>query len=412
MNLVIHAHTLKNEPLPEPITGKFDTRGGTIGRAEDNTLVLPDVKRHVSRLHAEVSFSGGSFLIRNVGSGNPLMLNGRPLTPGDSAELNEGDTLLLGSYALHVTIDSATAGLELPEKVAPDIAAQVLTAGASPRAALAQALPATSADAVTALLPSSPASRGDVFEAFVGVATPPAFARTSPSDIEATPPSAASRVNRSSAVSDTASLLLAADVPLDSRLWDPFCEGAGISMPLPQGLTPDLMRTIGLVLRHTVDGTRRLVAEVSLTQQALHAPVSVSQPNRNNPLRFSPDSSSAIERLLRPPARGFMPGPEAVVDAMSELLAHAASTRADMRDALSSVLRYFEPEQLEAKLGDPGVVDTLLPMNRSAKLWDLYREHHLKVASEAEKEFHELLGKAFARAYEDELSRANGPSGP
>ena len=54
MNLVIRAHTKQDETCPQTIVGHFDERGGTIGRSDTNTLTLPDPKRHISRLQAEV----------------------------------------------------------------------------------------------------------------------------------------------------------------------------------------------------------------------------------------------------------------------------------------------------------------------------------------------------------------------
>ncbi|MET0348979.1 MAG: FHA domain-containing protein, partial [Rhizobacter sp.] len=108
MNLVIQAHTLKNEPLSQPITGRFDERGGTIGRSDTNTLALPDPERHISRLHAEVWFSNGAFSIRNVGSANAILVNGRPIAPGEGSAVNEGDELVIGAYAMRVTFNVPT----------------------------------------------------------------------------------------------------------------------------------------------------------------------------------------------------------------------------------------------------------------------------------------------------------------
>src|SRR5689334_20420081 len=89
MHLVIHAHTLKGEALSPSITGQFGEHGGTIGRSDGNTLALPDPERHISRLQAEVWFSRGSFSIRNVGSSNAIVVNGRAVNPGEGADLHD-----------------------------------------------------------------------------------------------------------------------------------------------------------------------------------------------------------------------------------------------------------------------------------------------------------------------------------
>ena len=205
---------------------------------------------------------------------------------------------------------------------------------------------------------------------------------------------------------------LAARTGTPDELWAAFCAGAGVSIPLPQGLNPDLMRVIGQVLRHSIDGTLKLVAVRATAKQELRAQVTTIQSRNNNPLKFSPDGGAAIEQLLQPPMRGFLAGPQAVNDVMDDLLGHAIGTMAGMRAALAGVLGRFEPGQLEAKLGTSGMMDTLVPMHRRAKLWELYLQHFKRIQGDAEEDFHELFGKAFIRAYEDQLDRLDSARHP
>lgn len=191
----------------------------------------------------------------------------------------------------------------------------------------------------------------------------------------------------------------------NQALWAAFCEGAGVTFAPPQGLNPDLMRVIGQLLHHAVDGSLKLVAARAATKQEMRAEVTVIQARRNNPLKFSPDTESAMAQLLQPPMRGFMSGPEAVADAMDDLLGHTIGTMVGMRAALDGVLTRFQPEQLETKLVGRSVIDSLLPMNRRAKLWELYLQHFEGVRSEAQDDFHNLFGRAFLQAYEEQLDR-------
>jgi FHA domain-containing protein len=188
-------------------------------------------------------------------------------------------------------------------------------------------------------------------------------------------------------------------------LWSAFCQGAGVNFTPPQGLNPELMRVIGKLLRQAIDGSIKLVAARAATKQELRAEVTVIQSKGNNPLKFSPDAQSAMEQLLQPPLRGFMAGPDAVADAMDDLLGHTIGTMVGTRAALEGVLKRFEPEQLEAKLVGRSVMDSLLPMNRRAKLWELYLQHYESVRTEAQEDFHNLFGKAFLQAYEEQLDR-------
>ena len=607
MKLVIHAHALKNESLSQAITGHFDERGGTIGRSDTNTLTLPDPERHVSRLQAEVLFAERAFSIRNVGSANPIELNGRTLRPGEGAPLMPGDQLVIGGYAMRVVVETkpaagaastapkvgsrtvirASAGearTDPPPRTtmpaaAPAVRKADATATTSPARAgdpfadlMGGASPITAADPFADLMgaaaplvpvplpkaahsPAAPAAArlpddfdpfadiapaqkgaadsglmdfmaappvappgvrqalphdsglddllglsgkgggggsasgsslddlfglggqgggkagadlldefiapqkpkagskaGDVLDLFAdqpaGQApstTPAAFDHTpalagayKPPVVKAPPPPVAKKPPVAAPVPMVPSppavpVILAAPVakPRDElprprvaalappapaaaqpegpasleALWRAFCEGAGITMALPQGLNPQTMRMMGQVMHHAIEGALKLVAARAAAKQELRAQVTTIQSKNNNPLKFSVDPQQALAQLLQPPMRGFMPGPDAVRDAMDDLLGHHIGTMAGTRAALQGMLKRFEPARLEAKLTNKGVIDAVLPMNRRAKLWELYVEHYQQVQDEAQNDFHELFGKAFVNAYEQQLDR-------
>ena len=94
-----------------------------------------------------------------------------------------------------------------------------------------------------------------------------------------------------------------------------------------------------------------------------------------------------------------------MTDAMHDLVGHTIGTMAGTRAALEGVLDRFTPQELEAKLVGKSVMDSLLPMNRKARLWDLYLQHFESIRGEAQDDFHTLFGKAFVEAYEDQLDR-------
>jgi FHA domain-containing protein len=705
MHLLIRAVSLAGQPLTQAISAYFDERGGTIGRADTNTLALPDPERRISRLQAEVMQGPAGYSIFNVGNANPIWLNQKAVGPGEGASLNQGDELMIGSYALRVsfTEDDFTARTITQGRPVADGRTVIMTSGLDPKTdpslmtpigaghtqiltghadfpsfqahpvatppvpspsvvtmAPPPAQPATPAVSVPVpqppAAPSAPAASpfgdllgsliapaaplptgttaatpsaapvaapavvsapaapvgGNPFDDLLGglmpptppVAAPAAFTaptppvsapasmpvtklpddfdpfadllgaapkppvpaaapsqapavrlpgdldllgeiqsssssssldqmfglgsgasadplaafmrNTTPAQPEAppvgapvsvdplalmasaapaeqimegdpplrlpdmdpvtqaplpvnrrvevqvetpavdappvsppqvqplsepvpTPPSARVEVGlaggllgddaptspsvrlpadfdlgafapATSEAVPPAPVAAAAPVPASSNasadaLWSAFCEGAGIQFAPPQGLNPDLMRVMGQILRHSVDGTLRLIAARAATKQEMRAEVTVIQARRNNPLKFSPDAQSALEQLLQPPLRGFMPGTEAVDDVMDDLLGHTMGTMAGMRAALEGVLARFEPDQLETKLVGRSMLDSLLPMNRRAKLWELYLQHYGSVSNEAKDDFHNLFGKAFLQAYEEQLDR-------
>ncbi|MFC6670673.1 FHA domain-containing protein [Marinobacterium aestuariivivens] len=77
--------------------------GGTIGRAYDCTLQLPDFDRQLSRIHAEISRDPrGGYQVTDR-STNGLRVNGRLLGRGRHQRLGDGDILRLGGYSLLVS---------------------------------------------------------------------------------------------------------------------------------------------------------------------------------------------------------------------------------------------------------------------------------------------------------------------
>lgn len=103
--LTLVATSLDDQALSQPIVALFDHRGGTIGRADHNTMALPDPQRHISRLQAEVLAQGAGFVLRNVGAANPIQLGARSLAQGETAALQPGQELRIGGYRLQVQAD-------------------------------------------------------------------------------------------------------------------------------------------------------------------------------------------------------------------------------------------------------------------------------------------------------------------
>ena len=109
MTLTLRAVSLNDLPLTQPITAQFDAQGGTIGRADHNTMALPDPERHISRRQAEISAGRQGYVIKNIGSANPIVVRNRPLAQGESAPLAHSDQVRIGGYLLEVVDDAASA---------------------------------------------------------------------------------------------------------------------------------------------------------------------------------------------------------------------------------------------------------------------------------------------------------------
>lgn len=88
-------------PAGAPQRAVFGPRGGTIGQADNNTLMLADIDRSVSRLQARVEWRGDAFVLVNMGI-NPMRHNGEAVSTAEEVPLVAGDTLRVGGFALRV----------------------------------------------------------------------------------------------------------------------------------------------------------------------------------------------------------------------------------------------------------------------------------------------------------------------
>ena len=163
------------------------------------------------------------------------------------------------------------------------------------------------------------------------------------------------------------------------------------------------MESLGQLLREAVQGTLDLLRARGLMKSEMRADVTMIMAVENNPLKFSPSVESALAHLVAPGVPGFMPPVRAMKDAYEDLRAHQLGFLAGMRAALDDVLTRFTPAELQKRLSDPSVLDTLLPMNRKGKLWDLFVERYEDVAGEARDNFNAAFGKAFLKAYEAQV---------
>lgn len=498
--LTLVAVSLDEHPLSQPITAVFDARGGTIGRADHNTMALPDPRRHVSRQQAEVRLQGETYVLRNVGTANPIAMGERVLQPGEAAPLDASvRSLRIGGYALQVRLDEAAlattealptpAGAPAtndlfadlfapPAGVAPGSAAltppPAVTAtpphrlpsdfdpfGAHPLPPASPA-PAAEVDPFADLLPANgpgtldqwfglapaPAAPGagagpDPLAAFLQggqPATPSGAATAEPMATDPlalfAPPSAPTTPAPARPQADHVSALHAAYTPPrptaaapptplpvpapapaaaprpaptlagdgTDAAWQAFCAGAGLPADALGGTPTECAYRAGQLLREAMEGTLQLIAVRASTKHELRAGVTVIQARENNPLKFSPDAGSALVQVLQPPLPGFLDGPQAMTDAMHDLVGHAIGTVAGMRAAADGMLLRFAPPALEAKLLG-GVLDNLVPMSRKARLWDLYLRHHADIVEDAQEDFHNLFGKAFLSAYDQQIER-------
>ncbi|MEQ1636204.1 MAG: type VI secretion system-associated FHA domain protein TagH [Methylococcales bacterium] len=104
MSLTLTVLSFKNKPITEIPVVSIGDQGGSIGRSNGNTLVLPDAEKFVSRHHASISFENNKYYLSDS-SLSGVYVNGadKPLN-NSSVCLENGTQLRIGEYEIAVSI--------------------------------------------------------------------------------------------------------------------------------------------------------------------------------------------------------------------------------------------------------------------------------------------------------------------
>lgn len=93
-------------------TKAFRAEGGSLGRADKNTWVLPDNDRVVSSTHAKISFDNGCYYLSDTSTNGTFYNDASdPVGPEKPIALNSGDTLKIGNYKIKVSVKQSQASL-------------------------------------------------------------------------------------------------------------------------------------------------------------------------------------------------------------------------------------------------------------------------------------------------------------
>lgn len=97
MKLTALSHS--RHPGFTPLSVLFDSPGGTIGAAPQNTLALP-AGDGLCRVQAALRVAQGQCALLNLSGMSPVSINGRALAPWEEAPVREGDRIEIGPYVL------------------------------------------------------------------------------------------------------------------------------------------------------------------------------------------------------------------------------------------------------------------------------------------------------------------------
>ena len=184
-----------------------------------------------------------------------------------------------------------------------------------------------------------------------------------------------------------------------------FLDAAGAGdMAVSDAELADTMARLGRTLKSMITGLR----EILMTRTSIKSEFRIEQTmvnvGGNNPLKFSISPEQAIEAMIKPTVRGYLPAEKAAEQALSDIRAHEVAMVTGMEAALKGVLARLDPalltQKIEAKGGFGGFF-----ANRKAQYWETYEAMYAEISDQAENDFHELFAREFAKAYKDQLAR-------
>ncbi len=424
----------------------------SLGRAEGNDVVLPDPDRTISSRHCIIEERGNDYVVMDI-STNGTFLNYMPQPLGPTpSPLNHGDTVAIGSYEFRVEIN---AGLGAPPQdpyanlAAPmmdDLLAPLPPAGEEPSGFVGglDDAGAATGDAISALLGSGPAvgpdasglgapppepaplipEDEDIFgpgsDPFAGIETSAPDHGASAQDYFSAPPAqagAGALIPDDWDVSEPEPAPMAAPAPQAQATIAPqapapqvaasgeaaraFLAAAKAGEDMSDADLIAAMARTGAAYRVMVEGLRDVLMTRASIKSEFRLGQTMISPDGNNPIKFSISGDQAVEAMVKPNMPGYLEASTAATEAVNDIKAHEVAMMTGMQAAIKTLLARFDPATLSAKIeAKKGLFG-----GGKAKRWDVFEKMYGEIASEAEDDFQALFGKAFAKAYEEQLRK-------
>ena len=164
------------------------------------------------------------------------------------------------------------------------------------------------------------------------------------------------------------------------------------------------MRAAGALFGLMVESLRDVLMSRAAVKSEFGLEQTMLRPRENNALKFSITPQDAIAALLQPGRPGYMEPLRATREAFDDVRVHQLAVMAGVQAALFNLLRTFDPAALETRLQKGGMIESLLPGTRRAKLWEAFVGTYKDIARDADSDFQDVFGREFARAYNEQAN--------
>lgn len=441
----------------------------TLGRAEGNDVILPDPDRTISSRHCVIEERGSEYVVMDISTnGTFLNYMPQPLGQTPSP-LNHGDTLAIGGFEFRVEINVGLGAppmdpyANLAAPMMDDLLAPLPPEGEDPGGFVGglDDAGAATGDSIAALLGDGPAvgpdasglsapppeppplipEDEDIFgpggDPFDGLETSAPDNAASASDYFAAPPSQAgagslipddwdenepdfATASAPSPVSPPAQAKAApsqsapqaaapaqpsaapvANRPVSGDAARAFLASAKVAEDLGDAELSAAMERTGAAYRVMVEGLRDVLMTRASIKSEFRLGQTMISPDGNNPIKFSVSGDQAVEAMVKANMPGYLDAEKAATEAVNDIKAHEVAMMTGMQAAIKTLLERFDPTTLSAKIeAKKGLFG-----GGKAKRWDVFEKMYSEIASEAEDDFQALFGKAFSKAYEEQLRK-------
>ena len=104
MPLILKVVSYKQALPAEQVEARFDQCGGTIGRADQNDLMLLDPEKCISRIHAQLAYDGVNYSLTDKSLAGTFVDKNETPVKGETIQLHDGMRLIIGEYEVAVII--------------------------------------------------------------------------------------------------------------------------------------------------------------------------------------------------------------------------------------------------------------------------------------------------------------------
>ncbi len=422
MPLILDLINAEGQSSAQKSSVTFRNAGGTIGRADSATWMLTDRSRHISGVHAEISYEEGVYYLtdRSTNGIYDVAKNAR-LQKNEDYPITHGDRFRMGSFIFKARVlqdadhfehqimgepssvsalipddefldTDPLAMLNAPEIPSEDFELGEFSVRRDDNFALNESFDDLDEPFLSPTLASVPlAQEEQAMLAALDISNPipvrpvPLKPEKTGSPVAGSPASAHAP--------DSAQRVL---------------QVLGSSMDFDFGkLTQDeldsVLQNLGVLTKHAVQGLQQVLRTRADIKNKLRLGSTMVQESGNNPLKLSGNYTQTLNCMLLGQI-GYLSGPQAVRQALKDIQAHQVSSFAASRTILDSVFEQFSPTQLVYRFetaGKPGKWGS-----KDAYYWQQYQLHHQKMSGDQEWRQSQFI-KDYARVYEEQEQYIN-----